>query len=133
VFQEGKHFLDGGWFDTLTVQVRQGGVWTNVSALSISPAYPGNNGVNYETFEMTFTPATGDGIRIQGAPGGAADFVSIGELEVFAPAPEGSAVIAHELTELSAFPIACSVALAISNRRLHRTRSFPSEPEQASR
>ena len=26
VFQEGLHFFDGGWFDTLTVQVRQAGV-----------------------------------------------------------------------------------------------------------
>ncbi len=85
VFQEGKHFFDGGWFDSLTVQVRQGGVWNEVTNLAIVPAYPGNNGITYETFEMTFDPAAGDGIRIYGAPGGSADFISVGELEVFAP------------------------------------------------
>jgi hypothetical protein len=54
--------------------------------LSIVPAYPGNNTVDFETFEMTFVPAIGNGIRIYGSPGGSADFISIAELEVFAPA-----------------------------------------------
>ena len=55
VFQEGREFFDGGWFDLLTVQVRQGGVWNEVSSLVITPSYPGANGQSYETFEMTFT------------------------------------------------------------------------------
>ena len=85
VFQEGKHFADGGWFTTLTVQVRQAGTWVNVSNLSITPAYPGvNNGVNFETYTLQFTPISGDAIRIYGDPGGSADFISVGELEVYA-------------------------------------------------
>ena len=46
MFQEGKHFFDGGWFLSLTVQVRQKWQWVKVSGLMMSPTYPGNNGVN---------------------------------------------------------------------------------------
>jgi cysteine-rich repeat protein len=92
VFQEGKNFNDGGWFDTLTVQVRQNGVWTNVTGLASTPAYPPNDGINYETYSLTFTPTTGDGIRLDGAPGGSADFISVGELEVYGSAASGPTV-----------------------------------------
>jgi hypothetical protein len=84
VFQEGLHFWDGGWFTTLTVQVRQNGQWVGVSSLAITPAYAGNNGVSYETYTLTFNPIQGDAIRLYGAPGGSAAFISVGELEVFA-------------------------------------------------
>jgi hypothetical protein len=83
VFQEGKHFVDGGWFETLTVQVRHGGVWSDVSGLTITPSYAGNNGIGFETYLLDFAPTVGEAIRIVGAPGGSADFISIGELEVF--------------------------------------------------
>src|SRR5262249_62002596 len=83
VFQEGINFFDGGWFDTLTVQVRQNGVWTNVANLVSTPPYPPNDAVNYETYTLTFDDTVGDGIRIDGAPGGSADFISVGELEVY--------------------------------------------------
>jgi uncharacterized repeat protein (TIGR03806 family) len=86
VFWEGTHFGNGGWFDTLTVQVRQSGVWNEVSGLVITPAYPGNNGVSGETFDMTFAPISGDAIRIYGDPGGSANFISVAELRVFAQA-----------------------------------------------
>jgi len=86
VFQEGINFADGGWFNTLTVQVRQGGNWVNVAGLASTPAYPGvNNGRNYETYTLQFTPISGDAIRIYGAPGGAAAFISVAELLVFGP------------------------------------------------
>jgi hypothetical protein len=87
VFQEGMNFSDGGWFATLTVQVRQGTTWVNVSNLVVTPTYTGGNGVHYETFELRFSPIAGNGIRIQGTPGGSARFVSVAELEVYAPAP----------------------------------------------
>jgi hypothetical protein len=93
VFQEGKHFPNGGWFDTLTVQVRVAGVWTPVAALLVTPPYPGNNGVNFETFDLVFTPIVGDGIRIDGAPGGSSDFISIAELEVFGSGAGGPPVV----------------------------------------
>jgi hypothetical protein len=87
VFQEGKHFFDGGWFSVLTVQVRQAGTWVTVSNLTINPAYPGvNDAQNFETYTMDFSSISGDAIRIFGDPGGSADFISVGELEVFGPA-----------------------------------------------
>ncbi len=84
-FQEGRHFLDsGGWFVSLTVQVRNGGVWQDVSGLVSLPAYPGvNDGVNFESYSLTFAPMTGDGIRLYGAPGGPSGFISVAELGVF--------------------------------------------------
>ena len=86
VFQEGINFSDGGWFTTLTVQVRQGASWVNVSGLTSTPAYPGvNNGINYETYNLQFAPISGDAIRIFGAPGGTAAFISVAELLVFGP------------------------------------------------
>jgi PKD repeat protein len=89
VFQEGIHFWDGGWFTAAPiVQVRQNGTtWVTVSNLVVAPAYPGNNGVNFESFTMTFSQIQGDAIRIYGVPGGSAAFVSVGELEVFALVP----------------------------------------------
>jgi hypothetical protein len=83
VFQEGMQFFDGGWFNSLTVQVRQGGQWVGVQSLVTTPAYARNNGVGFETYTLTFSPIQGDGIRIYGAPGGSAAFISVGELDVF--------------------------------------------------
>ena len=84
VFQEGIHFWDGGWFLNLTVHVRVGGVWTPVQNLVTTPAYPGKNALSFETFTLNFNPIQGDGIRIFGAPGGGANFISVAELDVFA-------------------------------------------------
>lgn len=86
-FQEGKEFSDGGWFDTLTVEYLSGGAWTPVQNLSALPPYPGANGIPFETFDLVFTPALVDGVRIRGVPGGASHFVSVGELRVFAAPP----------------------------------------------
>ena len=84
VFQEGMNFFDGGWFNNFTVQIRQGGNWVNVSSLTFTPLYPGiNNNTNFETYTLQFTPASGDAIRIFGAPGGSAAFISVAELRVF--------------------------------------------------
>jgi hypothetical protein len=86
LFQEGRNFVDGGWFTTLRVQVRQGGTWVNVPGLTFAPVYPGtNNGTSYESYNLRFTTTNGDGIRIIGNPGGSADFISVGELQVFGP------------------------------------------------
>ena len=92
-FQEGKQFSDGGWFTALRVQVRTGGVWTDVAGLVSTPAYAGANGITYEQFALQFTPTTGDAIRIAGTPGGAARFVSVGELRVLVGAPATASVV----------------------------------------
>jgi hypothetical protein len=83
VFQEGKNFSDGGWFNGLRVQVRQTGNWINVPNLVSTPVYPPNDRINFETYTLTFTPIAGDAIRIDGAPGGTASFISVAELQVY--------------------------------------------------
>ena len=86
VFQEGRHYADGGWFRNMTVQVRQAGSWVNVQRLAVTPAYPGvNNATTFETYTLQFDAITGDAIRLYGAPGGSAAFISVGELQVFGP------------------------------------------------
>lgn len=84
VFQEGMHFVDGGWFDTLTVQVGDGSSWSDVSGLTITPLYEGDDGVSFETYQLDFTPVSATHIRLAGDPGGSASFISVGELRVFA-------------------------------------------------
>ncbi len=84
-FQEGIHFFDGGWFDSRRVEVRgTDGVWRLVPGLIFRPTYPGNNGVNCESFLVTFEAREGTGIRLRGNPGGSANFLSAAELRVFA-------------------------------------------------
>jgi hypothetical protein len=90
VLLEGKHFSNGGWFanGTLKIQVRQGGVWTNVSA-AVSPVYPygdeqSDYGPSFDEYTFTLQNIVGDGVRIYGTAGGSANFISIGELEVWA-------------------------------------------------
>lgn len=84
IFQEGIHFWDGGWFESIHVHYFDGGAWQPVPGLSFSPVYGGNNGVNFETYLISFTPVTGTRIRLSGNPGGSASFISIGELRVIA-------------------------------------------------
>ena len=72
------------------MQVRQGGNWVDVPGLTITPAYPGtNNDTNFESYDLQFTPTSGDGIRIIGNPGGSADFISVGELRAYAATTPG--------------------------------------------
>jgi len=87
IFQEGKHFVDGGWFDDWRVEVKSGTTWTTVAGAVMTPAYPGNNGVNYQTFRIDFPAAIGTHVRIAGAPGGSGDFISAGEVRVLALDP----------------------------------------------
>ena len=82
-FQEGIQFPDGGWFTTLNVQVRVGGTWTNVQNLQSTPPYAGADGINYESYDLSFTPISGDRIRITGTPGGSAQYVTVAELLAF--------------------------------------------------
>jgi glucose/arabinose dehydrogenase len=87
VFQEGKHFFDGGWFDHWRVDVLGTSGWTKVPNARITPAYPGNDGLSYTTFRIEFPAAVGTAIRLAGDPGGSASFVSAGELRVLAEDP----------------------------------------------
>jgi hypothetical protein len=58
--------------------------------------------VNFNTYSLQFNPMTGDAIRIDGAPGGSLGFVSVGELEVYGPAPGGTSPSISSLSPASA-------------------------------
>ncbi len=105
-FQEGKHFTDGGWFESMKVEVRESGVWATVDDLTIEPDYPFEkgeqpsfDGIGYQTYDISFAPKRGDAIRLRGDPGGSTGFVSCGELRVRAieAIPVGAL---HDLTDL---------------------------------
>lgn len=84
-FTEGKHFKDGGWFASQPdVEVLIGGEWKKVEA-KISRVYPEGNtmaahGNNFDIYTFTFDAVECDGVRLNGKPGGAAYFISVGEL-----------------------------------------------------
>jgi hypothetical protein len=85
VYTTGGMFSDGGWFSAnLRVQVRHGSVWADVTGSSVAPAYPYSSAAGSGTsYTFTFDPASADGVRIVGVPGGAKTFTSIGELAVY--------------------------------------------------
>jgi hypothetical protein len=66
----------------MRVQVRSGGVWSDVSSQVAQPSYP-TGGAAFATYLFTFTPVAGDGIRIFGTPGGTAVFASVGEIRAY--------------------------------------------------
>jgi hypothetical protein len=83
VYTAGKGFSDGGWYSgNLTVQMRQNFQWTNVSGVSVSPAYPYNSGAANQVYTFSFPTVQADGIRIIGTPGGTSHFTSISSLAV---------------------------------------------------
>jgi glucose/arabinose dehydrogenase len=87
VYEEGVTYLGGGWFDTWSIDVRQGGRWVPVAGAVADPPYPPADGApSFQTFEFRIPPTTGDAIRIYGAPGGVSplDFITIGELRAIA-------------------------------------------------
>ena len=83
LFQEGMHFHDGGWFEEVGIQVRVGNTWVSLDSAVFSPPYTGGNGTHYESFDVVFPRVAGTGIRLAGRPGGAARYVSVGELRAF--------------------------------------------------
>ena len=85
IFQDGPISTDGGWFDTLSVQVRSGGTWKGVTKLQTAPAYDSACGPSFETYILRFTAASGDAIRILGTPGGTSRYITVGELRVLVP------------------------------------------------
>ncbi len=66
----------------------------DVPGAIVTPAYAGNDNINFETYTFDFPAITADAIRIDGTPGGANTFISVGELHVYAAsvAPDGSVI-----------------------------------------
>ncbi|MGH9457948.1 MAG: hypothetical protein ACRD2J_09955 [Thermoanaerobaculia bacterium] len=86
VYTSGEIAGDGGWFETLRVQVRQNFRWVDVEGLSISPA---DLSQPYGKFVLDFDDTWGDGVRIIGMPGGSGRYTTLAELEVYYAAREG--------------------------------------------
>ena len=82
-FHEGLQFENGGWFETLGVEVRVGGAWVPAEGLVASPTYRGADGQHFDAYDLAFTPVVADGVRVAGRPGGTARFVSASEIRVF--------------------------------------------------
>lgn len=81
-YTTGQVSNDCGWFDSLVVEVRRGGVWSPVDLRVVSPQYVAGSSVGmYQTFTFDFLLAVGDGARIAGRPGGNS-CTSISELSV---------------------------------------------------
>jgi PKD repeat protein len=84
----------GGVFESIRVQVRVAGVWTDVTGLTYAQPYNGASAVSFDSVQLTFTPMIGDGIRIIGAPRGGM-WVGCAELDVYGT-PASSAVVAPQ-------------------------------------
>ena len=96
-FQEGLHAPEGGWLESLTVEVRAGpaGAWTPVEGLTSTPPYvpSGSPADSYRPFTLDFEPVLAGAVRVAGAPGGTVGYLSAGELRVYGPAlPPGCGV-----------------------------------------
>lgn len=80
----GRTAADGGWFDSLRVQVRQNFRWVDVQGLAAAPAYPRDRSAGpNKRYVLDFTRTWGDGVRIIGKPGGSGNHTTISELEIY--------------------------------------------------
>jgi hypothetical protein len=91
VYQQGIQYWNGGWFTSVAVQVEQSGVWTTVSDVTASPAFGGDNGVNFQAYTFTFPAVTGTAIRVYGAPGGLNTYTTTGQMRIYAAAGSSDA------------------------------------------
>jgi hypothetical protein len=76
---------EGGWYGgTPRIQVRRNGQWLDVADQTVTPDYPTSRPRSpYQRYAFRFRPASGDGIRIIGAPAGRETFTTVAELEVY--------------------------------------------------
>lgn len=91
LFQEGLHYADGGWFETLRVEVFQNGEWNNVP-IAVAPVYGGDDGQPFDSYTLSFNRTLGEQIRVIGRPGGSGRYISVAELRVFAE-PSGTGAL----------------------------------------
>lgn len=72
---------EGGFFESLMVEVRQGGTWRRATVLSQSEML--QQRIAFQRIEFVVLPAVCDGVRIRGPAGGTRHFTTIMELEAF--------------------------------------------------
>ena len=83
-FIEGDHFVDGGWFETLSFEARVNNLWVPLNVTS-SSVLDSNRPFQIMDFALA-SPIIADGIRASGVVGGSAQFVTVSEFDAFAPA-----------------------------------------------
>ncbi len=96
-FFEGRHYpfgsqtLEGGWFQTASVEVRVGGQWLSPQAAgagAVSMPVPLDPVIPFQIIDFVFeNPVSATGVRITGPVGGSAAFVTCCELDALAPDP----------------------------------------------
>ena len=85
-FAGGFHLAEsGGWFESMTLEVRSGGVWVAPElAEADSPLPP----VPYQVLRFRLAaPMAVDGVRLSGPAGGTDGFVTCAEIDAMFPAP----------------------------------------------
>lgn len=84
IFIEGDHYPEGGWFETLRVEVLAGGVW---SAAAGTWSEPLSAEQPFQFIEFRFAGVTPcSGVRLVGLPGGAGRFVTASAIDLLTPA-----------------------------------------------
>jgi AraC-like DNA-binding protein len=83
----GIPYADGGWWQSLSVEVDVAGEWQAVKELVVFPDYSfADSPVNrlpYETYTLTFKEVTTHAVRLIGMPGGTAQFTSLARIAVY--------------------------------------------------
>lgn len=83
---DGSSGVSGGWFESLAVELRVGGVWVP------APATPGEAPeplVPFQIIDLRLdTPTQATGVRVSGPAGGSGVFVTAIELDALAPLPD---------------------------------------------
>ncbi len=82
-FIEGEHYDDGvvqgGWFESLAVDVLQAGTWNSVA---VTPSVALDAGAPFQLIEFSLaSPILARGVRVRGLPGGVHRFVTCAELD----------------------------------------------------
>lgn len=91
VFQDGLVREGGGFFEDLTLQVRQNGTWIEPDYVTVIEPYENAEGESFQTYVIVFYATTGDAIRIIGTPGGDRSFISVANLRPHVLLPEADA------------------------------------------
>ena len=81
----GDYEAVGGYFEDMTVEVGDNGVWTEVTGLTFSEML--DPFTFYQVITLNFEAALGDAIRIRGTAGGQYEYTSIIELEAYGDIP----------------------------------------------
>jgi hypothetical protein len=82
-YTPGELSAQGGYFEQLTVQTRNGASWVDVPLRSVEPAnFVPRQVAEFTTYTLRFDDIVTDGVRIFGKPGGSEHFTSLAELSV---------------------------------------------------